>query len=142
MRKVKKLAIMSICVLVLSVIALNVVNAADPPFARIDKTIAYQQRTIVNGTVDNSYFVSITPYTISDADGIYVENITSYLAKNGLYMTHNYWRTLMTEEYHRYFNNQTLPNEYTRTKLNSITQNQTRNSSVFAKFGINDPWNA
>ncbi len=142
MRKVKKLAIMSICVLVLSVIALNVVSAADPPFARIDKTITYQQRAIVNHTVNNGYYVSITPYTISDSNGIYIENITSYLANNGLYMTHKYWRPLLKEEYHRYFNDQTLPPEYNRTKLNSISQNLTRNSSVFAKFGIDDPWDA
>ncbi len=139
--KIKKLAILSFSVLFVSVIALKIVCAAE--FIRTDKTLEYNNAVILTHTVDTNYFVSLTPYTISDSGGIYVSNSTSYKSTStGLYMKHKSWNILANETYHRYFNDQTLPSGYASASIKSVSTNKTSDSSIFAKFGINDPWNA
>ena len=65
--KIKRLAILSLSVLFVSVIALKIVCAAE--FIRTDKTLGYNNVVILTHTVDTNYFVSLTPYTISNSGG-------------------------------------------------------------------------
>lgn len=139
--KIRRLAVLSFSVLFVSVVALKVVYAAE--FVRTDKTLGYNNAVVLTHTVDHKYFVSLTPYTISNPNGIYVANSTSYKSTStGLYMKHKTWNITANETYHRYFNDQQLPADYASASIKSVSQNKTSGSSIFAKFGINDPWNA
>lgn len=142
MKKTRRLELLSVGVIAATMVSACVVNA-DIPYIRRDAEVKYKSSFILTYNVENKYFVSTTPYTISDSNGIYMANSTSYKTSgSNLYLKNKNWNMLMKEEKHRNWNDQTLPNNYASASLKSVNENKTTDSTITAKFGINDPWDA
>ncbi len=140
MKKVK-IALLICAVAITSVLSLRVVSAEREYYVS-NATLKYNYSKMISLAVDTRYFVSTTPYTISRSDGVYMQNTTKYRNNSGKYIEYKHWDILMNEENHRYWNDQDMPSGYSNTVIRSINVNATRDSSIYAKFGINDPWDA
>lgn len=128
-------------VAIISVASLRFVSA-DRAYIRDNATLKYNYSKMLALAVDTRYFVSTTPYTISNSNGIYMQNTTKYRNNNGNFVEYKHWDLLMKETNHRNWNDQDMPSGYSSTVIRSINVNATRDSSIYAKFGINDPWDA
>ena len=72
--KKSKVVLCSITVMAISIISLHVMNVFAAQWTRADATVSYNGSKMIACNVDQKYFVSTTPYSISESQGIYMLN--------------------------------------------------------------------
>lgn len=142
--KKSKIIVYSMTVLLISMISLYVINVFAAEWIRDDATLKYNYSKMLACNVDTKYFVSTTPYSISESQGIYmINNVKIRVPNTNTFKEIGHWYLTMNEENHRYFRDYSLEGTgYSTGWVRSINKNGTSNSTIYAKFGINDPWDA
>ncbi len=140
----RKVVLCSITVMAISIISLHVMNVFAAQWTRADATVNYNGSKMIACNVDQKYFLSTTPYSISESQGIYMlNNVKIRIPDTNNFKEVGHWYLTMNETNHRYFRDYSLEGSgYNSGFLRSINKNGTPNSTITAKFGINDPWNA